>query len=277
MFPILLLFIQSCSARTVTTNEVQPDLRDLVRPVWLNGPTYSAKIGGNWPSFTPGTISKSSTECLHNDKYTGYKDNGDYCEKGSTALDDNAHLLIYSGRVGIVLDAAGLSNSNVALRNLFPKIGSVPAISSASKVTHTHTEVFNALPTATTDISLTTTCSNNVITKYTLGTSEAKFVKVGLVRQGHAVTQLTVSALQFENSAGTMYGPCSAFTPAIDPDPTQNNPDPIVSGQSGPSFPRNNPKGNCNQDYGGGASWPCGADYPKVGLICSFNPNTSGY
>ena len=271
MFPILLLFIQSCSARTVTTNEVQPDLRDLVKPVWLNGPTYSAKMGGNWPSFTPGTISKSSTECLHNDKYTGYKDNGDYCEKGSTALDDNAHLLIYSGRVGIVLDAAGLSNSNVALRNLFPKIGSVPAISSASKVTHTHTEVFNALPTATTDISLTTTCSNNVITKYTLGTSEAKFVKVGLVRQGHAVTQLTVSALQFENSAGTMYGPCSAFTPAIDPDPKQNDP----KGRN-PSL-RNNPKGNCNQDYDGGASWPCGADYPKVGLICSFNPNTSGY
>lgn len=80
-----------------------------------------------------------------------------------------------------------------------------------------------------------------MITKYTLGTSEAKFVKVGLVRQGHAVTQLTVSALQFENSAGTMYGPCSAFTPAIDPDPKQNDP----KGRN-PSL-RNNPKGNCNQ------------------------------
>jgi hypothetical protein len=88
----------------------------------LNGPGFSSKIA-NHPSFGSGA-SQTGTQCsVRDDKYTGYSTSGAYCEFASDALDKNAHLLVYSGRLGVVIDAAGLAPPATDARNLFTKWG----------------------------------------------------------------------------------------------------------------------------------------------------------
>ena len=81
--------------RKATVHEVQPSALDRVHAVWLNGPSFSAKLGGNFPAFQAGVATRSGTRCATRDdtRYTGYDDLGLYCEAASTALDDEAHLL----------------------------------------------------------------------------------------------------------------------------------------------------------------------------------------
>ena len=61
---------------------------------------------------------------LDDTRYTGYDEEGRYCEAASPALDDEAHLLLHSGRLGVVVDAGGLkAPANSYARNLFPRLG----------------------------------------------------------------------------------------------------------------------------------------------------------
>ena len=200
--------------RTATVHEVQPTLRDAIHSVWVNGPTLSAKLASSasssWPPFQTGATTRPGSKCLTRDdtRYTGYDDSGLYCEAASTSLDDNAHLLLHSGRLGIVVDAGGLSApSSSNARNLFPKLGALGATARAR-------EAYDQLSAATTSIALDVTCSSGTTT-YVLGTSrEDSFVQVGLVRQGHAVTQVTLSGLEFQSStSGGVFGPCESFVP----------------------------------------------------------------
>ena len=227
-----LLFLSlACSVhaqRVATVAEVQPTARDTVRTIWINGPAYSSKLS-NFPSFGSGTL-HSDTQCTtKNDRYTGYNAAGQYCEKASDALDTNAHLLLTTGRIAAVLDAGGLAPTlSLGSRNLFPKLGSTSG--------GTPRAVYDALPTAGTSFTYKQTCSDGTTTTHILGTSKPKFIQAGLVRQGHTVTQLTLTGLTWHNAqTGAELGPCGTFTP-----------------QRMTSSP------NCN----GSPSWPCPSSYP---------------
>eukprot|EP00812_Abedinium_dasypus_P012037 NODE_556_length_1482_cov_232.718991.p1 GENE.NODE_556_length_1482_cov_232.718991~~NODE_556_length_1482_cov_232.718991.p1 ORF type:complete len:400 (-),score=97.21 NODE_556_length_1482_cov_232.718991:176-1375(-) len=167
--------------------------------------------------------------------YTGYDDSGAYCQEASTELDDDAHLLLYSGRLGVVVDAAGLYGGS---RNLLPRMGSTAALSASASAR----DVYDALPAVEANITFETTCTDGTAETYVLGTSEDQFVQIGLVRQGHAVTQIIVTALEWQDpTTGDTYGPCNSFVAEKDPDGT-----------------------NCN----GYANWPCPDDYPDcVGFV----------
>ena len=194
------------SQRTASIQEVQPDAKDAVHTIWINGPGHT-----NIAQWIPKDAKKTTTDCTtFDDTFTGYSTTGAYCAPSTTTLDDAALLLVHTGRMGLVLDAAGLDGAT-ASRNLFPKFG---AIRTLSKLTPQ--QVYDVLPATTTDISLTTTCSG-VETKYFLGTEEDKFVPIGLVRQGHVMTQLTLTSLDFYDSTLRLFGPCAGFTRVKDP------------------------------------------------------------
>lgn len=106
-----LRFGTHAAARTATVDEVQPSERDRTRAAWVNGPTHSGKIGGNWPTFSDDAGSTSTACTTFDDEFTGYQTNSRYCQNSSPELDDNAHLLLASGNLGLVMDAGGLSGS----------------------------------------------------------------------------------------------------------------------------------------------------------------------
>ena len=111
------------SERTATIHEVQPVASDVVHTIWLNGPANTAKA-----QWVPKVSSDTSAQCTtHDDAFTGYTTNGAYCEPSSTTLDDAAHLLVHSGRVALVVDAAG-AHGATSSRNLFPKLGSLHSV-----------------------------------------------------------------------------------------------------------------------------------------------------
>ena len=177
--------------RSVSITEVQPTVRDTVRTVWINGPSHSGKfVGGKLPKFGTGSL-KTDTQCTtKDDKFTGYNAAGNsYCERSSDALDKNAHLLLASGRLGVVVDARGLDPTlEIADRELFPKMGSTSG-GSARKI-------YDSLPSSDSSFNFKMTCSDGTTKTYVLGTTAPKFVQAGLVRQGHTVTQVTLSECQ---------------------------------------------------------------------------------
>jgi hypothetical protein len=179
---------------------------------------------------------------LDDTRYTGYDEEGRYCEAASPALDDEAHLLLHSGRLGVVVDAGGLkAPANSYARNLFPRLGATSGTEATPQA------VYDALGTTSTTITLDTACEldSSSRVELLLGTAGGgDFVQVGLVRQGHTVTQVTLTNLQFESMAGTVYGPCASFVPEIQP------------------------PGWCKKDFGGVAN-PClSPDYPKcIGFV----------
>ena len=192
---LVVTFQAALSQRRASIHEVQPSERDVVHAVWVNGPTISGKVTSRtWPHFGSGASSSSSSVCTtHGDYFTGYDDEGSYCEPADGTLDEESLLVLHSGHVAIVVDAGGLSGS-IGGRNMFPKIGSVSGLPAAS----TAREILDVLPAIVTNISLETTCSESPGSSYFLGASSGHFFQLGLVRQGHAVTQLTLSSLQFE-------------------------------------------------------------------------------
>jgi len=230
---ILVTLAPAVAERTASIDEIQPALSDTVHAVWLNGPAHSGKTGG-FPIFGD-AAGNTETKCTARDDelFTGYSVNGAYCEQASTLLDDQPHLLIHSGRLGVVFDAGGLkAAASSGTRNLLPKLGMVPEALSEG----TPREVYDALP-ANTETSITLTLSGCSYATddatYTLGASDDAFVQAGLVRHGHAVTQVTLSRLEFQSASdGSVYGPCSSFVSTKDP---ANN--------------------NCNCNTCG--SWPC--------------------
>ena len=183
----LLLLLQRLAhaQRTAAAHEVQPTVDDVVRAVWVHGPTYSTKLSGGagllWPSFAKSASTRPGSQCSKrsSDKYTGYDSDGEYCAKASAALDDDAHLLLYSGRLGVVVDVGGLRSGR---RNLFPKMGALGTALPARAA-------YDALAAATTDIELASTCGTKT-SRYALRSVGNSFVHAGLVRQGHAVTHI---------------------------------------------------------------------------------------
>ena len=79
---------------------------------------------------------------------------------------------------------------------------------------------------------------------------EIKVDAVRLRAQGHTVTQVTLTNLQFESvNDGTVYGPCASFVPEKQP--------------SGRRLANDTGWGLCNQNFGG-SSHPClTSDYPE--------------
>ena len=119
--------------------------------------------------------------------YTGYDEHGYYCEAASPALDDAAHLLLHSGRLGIVVDAGGLkAPASSGNRNLFPRLG---ATSGAEATPRAVSNAFDATKTA---ITLDIVCEESNDSSYTLGTADGDFVQVGLVRQVTLHTPFTL-------------------------------------------------------------------------------------
>ena len=246
--------------RTAAVDEVQPSTRDVVHAVFLNGPTYTQKLGGgdssSWPKFEASAATQAGSRCatLDDTRYTGYDETGRYCKAASTALDDNAHLLLHSGRLGVVVDAGGLTaaaSSNA--RNLFPKLGALSATSTARAA-------YDTLSDVSSSVTLNVACSSGS-TQYVLGASGNTFVQLGLVRQGHAMTQVTLTNLEFQSAtSGGVYGPCETFVST-----QQSNSD--FAAAVGRRLTHNTGH-HCNQDYGG-ASHPCpSADYPTcVGFV----------
>ena len=167
----------------------------------------------------------------------------DVLEQASPVLDQQAHLLIYSGRLSVAVDTVGLwaaASSNT--RNLFHKLGVPPEGSSS-----TPAEVYDALSDSETNITITLSgcTSANDDATYTLCVADDAFVRAGLVRQGHAVTQVTVSALEFQHAvSGAVSGSCAHFVGEADPKVPchQDGSDPAC-------------RVRCNQDTG--RSWPC--------------------
>ena len=136
MRPQLLLLLAAAvvhAQHTAAVHEVQPSSKDLVHAVWMNGPSLSSKLPSSssaaWPAFKASASTRAGERCATRDdtSYTGYDSDGRYCEAASTKLDDEAHLLLHSGRLGLVVDAGGLEagvNGKVpSRRNLFPKLG----------------------------------------------------------------------------------------------------------------------------------------------------------
>ena len=126
--------------RIATVHGIQPSPRDVCHAVWMHGPTHGGKLGGQWPTFAPKGNRDTSAQCTtRDDRFTGYNGNGQYCEKASDELNTNAHLLLYSGHLAVVVDAAGISAatpqpSSTRPRNLFPKFGSTTGLAANVRV-----------------------------------------------------------------------------------------------------------------------------------------------
>ena len=131
--------------RSATVHEVQPSARDRVHAIWLNRPTFSGKLGTSaWPTFEAGVATRSGTMCAAREdaRYSGYDESGLYCEAASTALDDDAHLLLHSGRLGVVVDVGGLkAPASSHARNLLPRLGATPGTAATPRA------VYDALDT----------------------------------------------------------------------------------------------------------------------------------
>ena len=232
--------------RSATVHEVQPSTRDRVHAIWLNGPTFSGKAsGGSWPNFQADVATRPGTTCAARDaaRYTGYDEDGRYCEAASTKLDDDAHLLLHSGRLGVVVDVGGLKAPvSSRARNLMPRFGAT------SGTVATPRAVYDALDMTSTNITLDVACGESESTSYVLGTAGGDFVQIGLVRQGHTVTQVTLTGLEFQNMvSGNIFGPCDSF---------------VAEQQSGRRLSHDTNQGRCNQNFGG-ASHACGASHPE--------------
>lgn len=146
------------SRRTLTTISptlAQPDSRDRVHTIWMNGPTYPTKLRqGTWPPFdSTGSISSSSACDPSRSGFTGYQGStahSGYCSPASGDFNtDPWHLLIHSGRLGVVLDAAMASG-------LIAKLGVVSELSASNS-----TDVYDALTVASLNLTLAVTKSSD--------------------------------------------------------------------------------------------------------------------
>lgn len=188
------------SLSEASVRDVQPNARDMVHTVWLNGPTYSKKIENNrlatskWPAFESAHAEvglevpqgDESEACNpKNARYSGFDANGKYCYSASNGLDNAPHLTLYSGWVGLVLDA-GMANGNV-----LPKFGVVPHEVGSG----TTAEIYAALPESNLEVTLTT--SKGV--EYKLGKQSSDFAVVSAVRQGIVTTHILVTDLVWIN------------------------------------------------------------------------------
>lgn len=138
---------------------------------------------------------------------SGYQSNGGFCEYASDALDQNPHLVMYSGNVGLVLDASAKNG------NLFPKLGSTAEF--VQDKDFKATDVYSDLAESSVTASLSINCPD--VGTSILTASPLQVAEFGLVRQGHAVTQVIVEQLEWTTDAGELY----AMDPLCDQEPVQ--------------------------------------------------------
>ena len=253
---------------SISPTLAQPDLRDRVHTIWMNGPTYPSKTKQpSWPPFGTGSVSSSSACDPSRSGYTGYKGttaHTGYCSPASNDFNtDPWHLLIHSGRLGVVLDAA-VGNGLIA------KLGVVNESNADSSA-----KVYDALTAAILNFTLKVTKSSDAPDpeqtqcsgdhscpaaypecrdfiagsqwggcwgttqesgSFGLGVGDKSNAKVQLVRQGHAVSHILATDLEWD-------------VPVIQCEDIQE--------------PRSN-RGNvnCNQNFGS-TSHPCIAEYPE--------------
>ena len=134
---------------SISATAAQPDLRDRVHTLWMHGPTYPSKpkmSGTTWPSFGTGSVKSSGTCDPTRQGFTGYEGStatSGYCSPASSGFkDDPAHLLIHSGRLAVVLDAAASSG-------LIAKLGVVSETNATSSA-----GVYNSLSAASLNVTL---------------------------------------------------------------------------------------------------------------------------
>ena len=118
-------------------------------------------------------------------RYTGYDTTGSYCYTSSGSLDESPHLILYSGWVGLVVDASAKND------NVIPKFGAVPD----EVANGTSAEVYAALPESELNVTLTTLSG----TTYRLGKQSSDFAVISAVRQGIVVTHILVTDLVWTN------------------------------------------------------------------------------
>eukprot|EP00931_Biecheleriopsis_adriatica_P092531 TRINITY_DN66338_c0_g1_i1.p1 TRINITY_DN66338_c0_g1~~TRINITY_DN66338_c0_g1_i1.p1 ORF type:complete len:1036 (+),score=58.33 TRINITY_DN66338_c0_g1_i1:240-3347(+) len=225
------------AAVPVAVNDVQPTVRDVVHTVWPNGPSSQANLGRGYPVFGGSTAAKADPVCTKlDDLFTGYDKDGTYCMESSSDLNDNPHLLMYSGHLGILVDLAGI-RSTTALRNLLPKLGSTSTFADdVSPAT-----VYQSLDEVLTNITLSMSCVDGSNPSYFLGSKgDQAQAAISLVRQGKIMTQVTIHGLEWQHySTFKSIGECANFVKQQDPD-----------------------NQNCKHDFGGSAH-PCtNAAYP---------------
>lgn len=227
--------------RTASVSEVMPGTRDIVHTVWPNGPSYSDKLGGGWPSFTQenNAISQSTRCTLLNDSWSGFTGDGNrYCMTAKDDLNRNPELLIYSGNVGILLDLDATTGRTLTNRNLIPRLGSTSLLPE----NYTTSTVYDTLSYINTSIMMERTCSTSTNETYVLGArGNRQRPQIGLVRHGSTMTQVTISALDWVTSDtfGSL-GPCANFVATRQP-----------------------VRQNCNRDYGQNG-WSClDSNYPS--------------
>jgi len=268
---------------SISPADAQPDSRDRVHTIWMNGPTYPGKSGGgNWPNWGVGTVSSSAKCDPMSDTFTGYT--GDrspgYCSPGSADFaSDPQHLLIHSGRLGVVLDAEVASGP-------IAKLGVVSEADSGDS-----NAVYAALTAATLDITLDVSktfvsgadpnspnCLNDngagggnecpdanfpvcmgavpgaswggcfsmttISGSFGVGTGDNANSQVQLVRQGHAVSHILSTRLLWDV-------PVEECEDIQEPsDTTRDNGHP------------NGRRIICDTDFGSN-SWPCPSEYPE--------------
>ncbi|GMH73712.1 hypothetical protein TL16_g06263 [Triparma laevis f. inornata] len=167
-------------------------VRMFIRPHAASGDGEYEDITSDWNAFfSNGDVitfqkdaSGGGSECTPTDtaRYTGYDSGGSFCVKTSGALDENPHVVIYSGKIGTVLDLSGGS--------LVKQIGSTESIAEPKILA----QVYANLPSASLDITAELSCNGNAAETFALSSSSAQ---LGLVRAGHTVTQVTATNLNW--------------------------------------------------------------------------------
>ena len=113
---------------------------------------------GDLPGLPVGRAAPLFCAARDDGRYSGYDEGGQYCEAASPALDDDAHLLLHSGRLGVVVDVGPHA------RNLLPRLGATSGTAATARA------VYDALNTSSTNITLDVACGP-VNTSYVLGTT----------------------------------------------------------------------------------------------------------
>uniref|UniRef100_A0A7S2YC34 Uncharacterized protein n=1 Tax=Entomoneis paludosa TaxID=265537 RepID=A0A7S2YC34_9STRA len=149
-------------------------------------------------------------------------------------------LVMYSGKIGLVLDAKTTDG------NLFRQVGSTTLMSSSvNELTAKH--VYDNLETTSLEVLADLDCGSEGSFTLKAEKFQANAVEFGLVRQGHAVTHVTVEKLAWLNDQG--YKPTLSSNPVCSPieAPAQ---DPILNSSPDCNWHNaNDPtKGNQNQN-----------------------------
>jgi hypothetical protein len=197
---------------------------DGVYPNWMDDFAAFFPIGSSF------TVEKRNAEdadelCdASRSRYSGYESSGGgYCYTSSNSLDDEPHLLIHSGWVGLVLDAS-MNNGN-----LVPKFGSIAlpiddssssssssssgaddddvAAAAAAAAAAAHTsynltsqEIYALLPDSELVITLTLDSTGEA---YTLSRSSAAAATISPVRQGPVVSHILTTMLRWVPSSSS--------------------------------------------------------------------------